>query len=464
MTARQPSLKLRFLAGLLVPVAALAIALAVGGSFFISHVVEVTHDRLLKGSLLAIAERLAVEDGEITVDLPRVALGMLETQSDDSIFYSVSMGGKVVTGYNDLPLPGEASVEADTPIFWDDNYRGNAVRIAAITRHVYGASKPVLVAVAQTGNARDQLKHEILRKFALAETALLAVVAALTWLAVETGLRPLSQLKRQIDLRGISGPRDLQPLDLAKVPKEAMAPAQAINELLGRVNFAAQTLRQFTADASHQMRTPLAALKIHLDLLGRRLAESGEMTQMVMEVHDQVIRLDRMISQLLALARADEDALVGLLTKRIGLIAKTKEMLDLRAPSAAAHNVTLRLEADQPEMHVESNELLLDEALSNVIDNAILYGAAGKLVIARLFRDGDAAVIEIEDAGPGIPPTERQRVFERFYRIARQDGPDGSGLGLSIVRVLLDRIGASVELGDGKCLHGLRVTMRFRLA
>jgi two-component system sensor histidine kinase TctE len=464
MARRQPSLKTRFLLSLLVPVSCVAIAVAVGGSLVISHVVEVTHDRLLNGSLLAIADRLAVEDGEVTVDLPRVALGMLETQSDDSIFYKVSVDGQTVTGYKDLPLPRSAALEPEQPIFWDDDYRGNAVRIAAITRHVYGTAKPVLVAVAETEHARHQLWREMIRELALAEIVLLAVIALLTWIAVERGLGPLAQLKRQIDHRGLSGSKDFQPLDLHLVPKEALAPAQAINELLERVSFATQILRQFTADASHQMRTPLAALRTHLDLLKRRLVGSGEMTDTVMEVDAQVVRLDRMISQLLTLARADEDALVRSSAERISLVTKAKQVLALRAQSAAQRNIELQLEVEQDEMYVEANELLIDEILGNVVDNAIRYGPADGVVIARLSRDGESAVVDIEDDGPGIPPAERQKVFERFYRISRPDGPEGSGLGLSIVRVLLYRMGGSVELGDSKRLGGLRVTMRFRLA
>lgn len=464
MARRQPSLKTRFLLSLLVPVSCVAIAVAVGGSLVISHVVEVTHDRLLNGSLLAIADRLAVEDGEVTVDLPRVALGMLETQSDDSIFYNVSVDGQTVTGYKDLPLPRSAALEPEQPIFWDDNYRGNAVRIASIARHVYGIAKPVLVAVAETEHARHQLWREMIRELALAEIVLLIVIAVLTWVAVERGLGPLAQLKRQIDRRGISGSKDFQPLDLRLVPKEALAPAQAINELLERVSFATQILRQFTADASHQMRTPLAALRTHLDLLKRRLAGSSEMTQMVMEVDAQVVRLDRMISQLLTLARADEDALVRSPAERISLVTKAKQVLAQRAQSAAARNIELQLEVEQDEMYVEANELLIDEIFGNVIDNAVRYGPADGVVIARLSRDGHSAVVDVEDDGPGIPAAERQKVFERFYRIARPDGPDGSGLGLSIVRVLLDRMSGSVELGESKRLGGLRVTMRFRLA
>jgi two-component system, OmpR family, sensor histidine kinase TctE len=464
MAQRQPSLKTRFLLGLLVPISCVAIALAVGGSLVISHVVEVTHDRLLKGSLLAIAERLAVDDGEITVDLPRVALGMLETQADDSIFYKVSVDGQTVTGYDDLPLPRSAALQPEQPIFWDDNYRGNAIRIAAVARHIYGTAKPVLVAVAETKHARDQLWREMIRELALAEIVFLAVIAVLTWAAVERGLGPLAQLKRQIDRRGTRGSKDFQPLELHMVPKEALAPAQAINELLDRVSFATQILRQFTADASHQMRTPLAALRTHLDLLKRRLAGSSEMTEMVMEVDAQVVRLDRMVSQLLTLARADEDALVRSPAERISLVTKSKYVLALRAKSAAARNIELQLEVEQEEMYVQANELLVDEIFGNVIDNAIRYGPADGVVIARLFTEGGSAVVDIEDDGPGIPPAERQKVFERFYRIARPDGPDGSGLGLSIVRVLLDRMGGSVELGEGKRLGGLRVTMRFRLA
>ena len=462
MATRQPSLKTRFLVGLLVPVSCVAIAVAVGGSLVISHVVEVTHDRLLKGSLLAIAERLAVEDGEITVDLPRVALGMLETQSDDSIFYRVSVDGKTVTGYNDLPLPRGSALEPEQPIFWHDTYRGSAVRIAAIARHVYGTPKPVLVAVAETEHARDQLWREIIRELALAEIVILAVIAGLTWVAVERGLGPLSQLKRQIDRRGISGSKDFQPLNLAMVPKEALAPAQAINELLDRVSLATQILRQFTANASHQMRTPLAALRTHLDLLKRRLAGSTDLTQMVMEVDAQVGRLDRMISQLLTLARADEDALVRSPAERMSLVTKAKQVLALRAQFAAARNIELQLEVEQDEMYVEANELLIDEIFGNVIDNAIRYGPTGGMVITRLSSDGHSAVVDIEDDGPGIPASERQKVFERFYRIAHPNGPDGSGLGLSIVRVLLDRMGGAVELGESNRLGGLRVTMKFR--
>ena len=464
MAPRQPSLKTRFLVGLLIPVSCIAVAVAIGGSLVISHVVEVTHDRLLKGSLLAIAERLAVEDGEVAVDLPRVALGMLETQSDDSVFYKVSADGQTVTGYNDLPLPRKVALEPEQPIFWDDTYRGNPVRIAAISRHVYGIAKPVLVTVAETEHAREQLWREMIRELAMAEIVLLAVIALLTWLAVERGLGPLAQLKRQIDRRGIRGSKDFQPLDLQMVPKEALAPAQAINELLDRVSLATQILRQFTADASHQMRTPLAALRTHLDLLKRRLTGSSEITEMVMEVDAQVVRLDRMISQLLTLARADEDALVRSPPERISLVTKVKQILASRAQAAAARNIELQLEVEQDEMSVEANELLVDEVFGNVIDNAIRYGAAGGAVIARLSRDGETGVVDIEDDGPGIPPAERQKVFERFYRIARPDAPDGSGLGLAIVRVLLDRMGGSIELGEGKRLHGLRVTMRFRLA
>ena len=128
MTSRgQPSLRLAFLFNLLLPALALALILTVGGNFVIKRIVEATHDRLLDGSWLAIAERLAVDDGEITVDLPQVALGMLESQANDSIYYSVSIGGNAITGYNDLPLSNAAGIAVGRPMHWNAIYRDKPV-------------------------------------------------------------------------------------------------------------------------------------------------------------------------------------------------------------------------------------------------------------------------------------------------------------------------------------------------
>jgi two-component system, OmpR family, sensor histidine kinase TctE len=460
----QPSLRLSFLFNLLLPAFALALILTVGGNLAIKRIVEATHDRLLDGSLLAIAERLAVDDGEITVDLPQVALGMLESQANDSIYYSVSVAGKAITGYNDLPLSNASGIAVGRPVHWDAEYRNKPVRIAAATRKVYGVEQPVLVAVAETKSAREQLQFRMVRDLVLGVFLLLIFIGLLSWVAVERGLRPLAELRQQVDKRGIQGPSDLRALDLEHVPKEALAPAQAINSLFERVREATEVLRRFTADASHQMRTPLAALRTHVDLLKRDMSATNAASPAFSEVQGAVSRLERLISQLLTLAKADQSSLTPLVKKPVDLVAKVAEVVSQRAPDAIKRNIDVQFVAEQPSLVASSNDILLEEMLGNVIDNSIRYGAEQGLIIVRIAGVDGRAKIEIEDDGPGIVPMERERAFERFYRIPRKDNPQGSGLGLAIVRALGKQLGAEVNLGDGKELRGLCVTISLELA
>jgi two-component system sensor histidine kinase TctE len=438
--------------------------LAFGGSFAINRIVESTHDRLLNGSLLAIAERLAVDDGEVTVDLPQVALGMLESQAHDSIYYSVSVGGKPVTGYSDLPLAQASDIVVGQPVHWDGSYRGNSVRIAAIKRRVFGINEPVTVAVAETKAARDQLQYSMLRDLAIVEILLLIVVGLLAWFAVKRGLQPLADLSQQIDLRAIDGSNELRALELSRVPREALAPAQAINSLLERVRLATELLQRFTADASHQMRTPLAALRTHLELLKRNVPSNEAAGQALSEVSHAVLQLERLITQLLSLARADEGALAPLQSQRFDLVAKLASVLSQRTPDAVAREIDLQFVVAEEPLTVLSDEMLVGELLGNIVDNAILYGGERGTIIARIEPRARKAYIEIEDDGPGISVSERERVFDRFYRISRQNNPQGSGLGLAIVRALSERLAADVVLSDGKELGGLCVVISLDMA
>jgi two-component system, OmpR family, sensor histidine kinase TctE len=149
---RIPSLRRALLLNLLVPTSVLAVALGAAGLLLINKTVERAYDRVLDGSVKAIAERISVEDGEIAVDLPQVALGMLETRANDSVYYNVSYEGKMVTGYPDLPLIDPADIRADSISHLDLRYKGTPVRVAAMVQPVYGKPHPVLVEVAETKN------------------------------------------------------------------------------------------------------------------------------------------------------------------------------------------------------------------------------------------------------------------------------------------------------------------------
>jgi two-component system, OmpR family, sensor histidine kinase TctE len=459
-----PSLRRTLLTNLVAPAIVLAAVLGIGGMALIHRVVETAHDRLLDGSVLAIAERVGVEDGELAVDLPQVALGMLESQSHDSIYYSVSYLGELITGYKDLPLSGFDRLKAGETSHSDGEYRGNPVRIAAQARQVYGRPGLILVAVAETLQARRAVEREMLAGLAILEVGLIGLVAVLGWYAVERGLRPLGELRQEIDARGIRGDSNLSPLDLSRVPQEALAPAIAVNSLLQRLDLAIELVRRFTADASHQMRTPLAILRTHLDLVRRLGSDTPAGQSALNEVDSAINRLERLIKQLVALARADEQTIARPVVENVDLNEIAFNILSERAPQAFARDIDVQLDRFEGRAMIPGNSLLIGELLANLVDNAIRYNRAGGDVFVRTAIDSNAARVEIEDTGPGIPAAHLARVFERFYRIPMLNGPDGSGLGLAIVKALSDRLGAQIVLSPRREGQGLLVSVSFPLA
>jgi two-component system sensor histidine kinase TctE len=457
----RPSLRRTLLTNLVAPAVVLAVVLGIGGMVLIHRVVETTHDRLLDGSVLAIAERVGVEDGELTVDLPQVALGMLESQSHDSIYYSVSYLGELITGYKDLPLSEFDQLKAGDTGHRDGVYRGNPVRIGVQARQVYGRPGLVLVAVAETMQARRAVEREMLAGLAVLEAGLIGLIACLGWYAVERGLRPLGDLKQEIDARGIQGGPNLSPLDLSGVPREALAPAMAVNSLLQRLGLAIELVRRFTADASHQMRTPLAILRTHLDLVRRLGSETPGGQSALDEVDNAIHRLERLIQQLVSLARADEQTIAHPMIENVDLNEIAFNVLSERAPQAFARDIDVQFDRFDGQAIIPGNSLLIGELLANLVDNAIRYNRAGGLVLVRTVVDLTGARAEIEDTGPGIPAAHLARVFERFYRVPMTNGPDGSGLGLAIVKALADRLGAQIVLSPRRDGQGLLVSVRF---
>ena len=460
----RPSLRRTLLTNLVAPAIVLAVVLGIGGMVLIQRVVETTHDRLLDGSVLAIAERVGVEDGELTVDLPQVALGMLESQSHDSIYYSVTYLGELITGYKDLPLSGFDRLKAGETGHRDGAYRGKPVRIGVQARQVYGRPGLVLVAVAETVQARRAVEREMLIGLAVLEAGLIGLIACLGWYAVDRGLRPLGELKQEIDARGIQGGPNLSPLDLSRVPQEALAPALAVNSLLQRLDLAIELVRRFTADASHQMRTPLAILRTHLDLVRRLGSETPAGQSALNEVDNAINRLERLLRQLVTLARADEQNIAQPVVENVDLNEIAFNVLSERAPQAFARDIDVQFDRFDGRAMIAGNSLLIGELLANLIDNAIRYNRAGGMVLVRTVVDAAAARVEVEDTGPGIPEAHLARVFERFYRIPMTNGPEGSGLGLAIVKALSDRLGAQIVLSPGAEGQGLRASVSFPLA
>lgn len=453
------SLTARLLVGLVLPAIGLAILLALGGAFTIQKIVESVNDRVLNASARSIADTLALGDGEITLDLPMSAFGMLENEERDNVYYSVWRGSELITGYPDLPVIAPIEHGDGDTRFAYSTYRDTPVRIAAITRRVPRVPEPVIVQVAETLDARSALQERMLTSLAIVELLFLALLIFLLPIAVRWGLVPLARVGSEIDGKDTA---DFRPLDLSGVPIELRSFVEAFNGLLGRLAAAVEGLRRFTADASHQMRTPLSILRTHIEVVRREGARTAAGKTSLDDIDAATQRLQRLLTQLLALARAegakDGPAAAGG-TASVDAVALVREVAAEYVPVALKESVEVQFESAVDRAEVITAPELLTELVGNLLDNAIRYNREHGTVLITLAADEREVIIGIEDEGPGIPAAQREDVFRRFYRLGHDQGRPGSGLGLAIVRALAETIGARVTLGDRHEGSGLRVAV-----
>lgn len=439
--------------------AGLALLLGIGGSWAITESVEAVNDRILSAASQAIAESLAVEDGEITLDLPPSAFAMLEDAERDNVYYSISYGNEVISGYADLPkVPFHARQEGDVT-FAKAEFRGHQIRIVAEDRRLPRINGLITVQVAETMNARDRVVREMLLTLALLEGLLIAVSAILIPIAVRWGLSPLLQLRSDMDRRATS---DFTPLPIANVPAELRDFVGTFNSLLGRLDAAVQGMRRFTADASHQMRTPLSILRTHVTALRKAKPGSEEAALSIADIDDATGRLQNLLVQLLALARADSAATVSETLGPLDLVETARQVANDHAGLALRHKAKLQFTASAARIMARAHPTLIVELLANLLDNAIRYNERGKKVLVEVSEPGGVPTVSFEDSGPGIPVWDRERVFERFTRLQPERDKVGTGLGLSIVRSLADTMGAQIVIRDTVSGKGLRVEVTFQ--
>ena len=415
------------------------------------------YDRTLLGSALSIAERSSIRDGMLSVDVPYSALEMLETRSQDRIFYKVSCiePRLPATGHDDLPPPRPLP-QAERPVFLDSRYNGEAIRMVVLLRPVYdaGVPGPLLIQVAETTAARQALSTRIMIDAAVTQLMLIAAAAALIALGVHRGLAPLRRVRDEIAVRDDT---DLTPIEPRSVPQEVAPLVEAINMHALRQRRLNDLHRQFVADASHQLRTPLTVLRTQATLALQQ-DDPAAMRAIVQEIHDGTESTSRVVRQLLALARSESGSVLA--AEPLDLVEAVRAAtFDLLRP-ALAKSIELDFH-DRGAVPIVGLPLLLRELASNLVDNAIRYTpAGGRIGVSVLQGDGGHAVLTVVDDGPGIAAAERERVFDRFYRIDGSSG-DGAGLGLAIVAQIAERHGARVGLDDATEDGGLRVTVTF---
>lgn len=309
-----------------------------------------------------------------------------------------------------------------------------------------------VIRVAQPLAVRQQRAAATARRSVAPVLVAVPLVALAVWWLVGLSLAPLSDLVAAVRARDTES---LAPLRVAGLPPEIEPLVEALNALLARLNASFGAQRSFIADAAHELRSPLTALKLQLNL-ARRATDEASRVAALQELAAGTERLQHLVEQLLALARAEPAGAEAAFADTDLAEAARQGAADVVA-FAASRAVDLELEAPQPVI-VRADPAALRILARNLIDNAVRYAGPHARAKVQAVTEGADAVLRVDDSGPGIPPAERNRVFDRFYR--RESGDTtGSGLGLAIVRAIVERHGARIDLGDSP-LGGLRAEVR----
>ncbi|MEC5161582.1 MULTISPECIES: sensor histidine kinase N-terminal domain-containing protein [unclassified Janthinobacterium] len=406
-------------------------------------------DHALEDSVTVLAQQVREVDGKLVKRLPGSARDMLRADDVDSVYFLIlGRRGEYVDGDRDLAPPlDEDRFRSGRVLFRNDSMHGTPIRVAFTYLDLAdaGADEPrrALVQVAETLDKRAHLANEIIKGVILPQFIILPIVLALVWFALARGLSPLAQLQERIRARA---PDDLSPIEPGQVPEEISPLVGSLNDMLARLSLSIEMQKRFIADAAHQMKTPLAGMRMQSELALRQ-TDQREIHRSLQQLAKSSEAATRLVNQLLALARAENQPQAGAPFERVELNALARDAVRDWVPASFKLRIDLGFEEADGPAGIAGNAIMLRELLSNLIDNALRYTPAGGSVTVRVRRDGAAgrALLEVEDTGPGIAAAERGRVFERFYRILGSNA-DGSGLGLAIVREIAQQHGADVEV------------------
>ncbi|MBQ5940219.1 MULTISPECIES: ATP-binding protein [unclassified Massilia] len=285
---------------------------------------------------------------------------------------------------------------------------------------------------------------------------MMPILMLVVWWVVSGSLEPVARVRSQVASRQAD---DLSPVSEAGLPDEVRPLVQELNLLFGRVKTAFDAQQNFVADAAHELRTPLAALRLQAQSLDR--ADNADARKLaVARLTAGIDRATRLVEQLLVLARQEATAASGAACRPVDLADLARRTVADLAGVAAAKGVDVGVQQADP-ASVEGQPDALQILLRNLVDNAIKYTPAGGTADISVVAEGAAVKVTVEDSGPGIPEEERERVFDRFYRVAGSEAA-GSGLGLAIIKAIAERHGAALTLGRSERLGGLAATVVFK--
>ncbi len=426
-------------------------------------------DQSLTQSVRSLARQVKPVGSGLLIDFPKAAQAIIEEDPQDKVSYMVSSPpGQFVLGNAKLPEPPTAVLQSLLEKTEPQLYRAmidspdqeaRPLRIAALELQFGEASSPqrIRVQVAKSLAVSERIARELVVDMLVPLLLLGAVLSALVYAGIARGLRPLARLQNKLQAqsgaaRALSS-APFSPIALEQAPQEVHSLAGALNQLLAAVERSVSQEKRFVNDAAHQLRTPLAGLQAQLDLaLTER--DPQALQERLQKVNAGVQRSTHLVHQLLQLARSEADVPMHALDAA----QLARSIAQDAAPAAIAQGVDFGFEgpADGAALMIQGNPVLLVEAVTNLIDNALRYAGRGATITLRVASQGAHVMMEVEDNGPGLSLDEQAKVFERFYRAS--DVPGGAGLGLAIVQEIAHRHGGQARVSSAQP-HGLRVEM-----
>lgn len=456
MTERVHSLRGLLLRRLWLPLLVLMLCSAVGSFALARFYAGQVYDRWLLDSAMSLSELVKVQDDRVSIEITPAVSRMFTWDTADEVHGEVvdATGGRL---YGDLPeaLPRPAvAADGSDAVYYDARLLGQAVRMVEVVVSA-GPGHEIRLRVAETLRKRHRLERKLLMSSIPFQAAILALAAWLAWSGTGAAARHANQVARRL---ASPRPDPLAPLDPAQeAPRELWPAVEAYNALLQRLDAMQDAQRRFVSNAAHQLRTPLAAMQVELESSLRQhnpqaqqLALSGTLAGLA--------RLQHLVNQLLMLSRSEDSQGSELSLQRVDLAALARGVVERYANRALAAGVDLGYDGPDEGVHVQGEPQLLREALGNLLDNALRYGAVRGVITLGVQQDGDGVQVWVDDDGPGIAEAERGRVTERFYRSSSEG--DGCGLGLAIVAEIAQRHGAMLAI-DTAPIGGARVSLRF---
>ncbi|MDR3437786.1 sensor histidine kinase [Telmatospirillum sp.] len=421
-----------------------------------SHTADMVADRTLMASATDIAEEISVIDGVIDVQVPPAAIEMFNTGHGDVVYYRIhTRNGQLLAGYPDVPTPATSGREAD-PIFYSASFRGHPLRMIALTHPIVGADEasPVTVVVGQTLNSYNDLVLDLLQASIGQQLILLIVAAVVVLVGLRRGIAPLLQLRDAV----LDEKRDaLDPLPAASVQTELRPLVDALNLYKRRVRSQMAAQNRFIANAAHQIKTPLTLLATQA-AFAERAKNQHDRKEALGALQASVRQFAHLVNQLLTLSRA-EPGVRRPRHERVDLAVMARRVLEEFSNVALDRQIDLGFDTAKDPMIVTGDETMLREMIVNLVDNALRYTPVNGTVMVCVEGRDDMCVLTVADNGPGVPPDEAARVFERFYRVLANGG-EGSGLGLAIVQEVVNAAGGTVTLATPPAAnHGLIVTV-----